>query len=209
MQLDTYDLDGEKVGTVEIQNTLIEEEYSLRILQEAIVAYRNEIRQGTHSTLQRSEISGSTRKLWRQKGTGRARVGSVKNPIWRHGPVVFGPQPRDHGAKINQKARRKAVRVALSERVRQEQLSVLEKLELPTHKTKAFNSILCKFTPILVLLKVPWAGSRLCHWSKAWAPPSTPSVISLHFKGTQEREGSTHLLYRCGLCRRTHHGGDR
>jgi large subunit ribosomal protein L4 len=146
MQLDTYNLDGEKVGTVEIQNTLIEEEYSLRILQEAIVAYRNEIRQGTHSTLQRSEISGSTRKLWRQKGTGRARVGSVKNPIWRHGPVVFGPQPRDHGAKINQKARRKSVRVALSERVRQEQLSVLEKLELPTHKTKAFNSILCKFT---------------------------------------------------------------
>ena len=116
MQLDTYNLDGEKIGSVEIQDKLIQEEYSSRILQEAIVAYRNELRQGTHSTLQRSEISGSTRKLWRQKGTGRARVGSVKNPIWRHGPVVFGPQPRDYGVKINQKARRKAVRVALSER---------------------------------------------------------------------------------------------
>ena len=146
MQLDTYNLDGEKVGSVEIQDKLIQEEYSSRILQEAIVAYRNELRQGTHSTLQRSEISGSTRKLWRQKGTGRARVGSAKNPIWRHGPVVFGPQPRDYGVKINQKARRKAVRVALSERARQEQLSVLEQLELPTHKTKAFNDILRKFT---------------------------------------------------------------
>ena len=146
MQLDTYNLDGEIVGSVEVQDKLIQEEYSSRILQEAIVVYRNELRQGTHSTLQRSEISGSTRKLWRQKGTGRARVGSVKNPIWRHGPEVFGPQPRDHGVKINQKARRKAVRVALSERARQEQLSVLEQLELPTHKTKAFNDILCKFT---------------------------------------------------------------
>ena len=146
MQLDTYNLDGEKVGSVEIQDKLIQEEYSSRILQEAIVVYRNELRQGTHSTLQRSEISGSTRKLWRQKGTGRARVGSVKNPIWRHGPVAFGPQPRDYGVKINQKARRKAVRVALSERARQEQLSVLEQLELPTHKTKAFNGILRKFT---------------------------------------------------------------
>ena len=146
MQLDTYNLDGEKVGSVEIQDKLAQEEYSSRILQEAIVAYRNEMRQGTHSTLQRSEISGSTRKLWRQKGTGRARVGSAKNPIWRHGPVAFGPQPRDHGVKINQKARRKAVRVARSERIRREQLSVLEQLELPTHKTKAFNGILCKFT---------------------------------------------------------------
>ena len=146
MQLDTYNLDGEKIGSVEIQDKLIQEEYSSRILQEAIVAYRNELRQGTHSTLQRSEISGSTRKLWRQKGTGRARVGSAKNPIWRHGPVVFGPQPRDYGVKINQKARRKAVRVALSERARQEQLSVLEQLELPTHKTKALNGILRKFT---------------------------------------------------------------
>ena len=146
MQLDTYNLDGEKVGSVEIQDKLLQEEYSSRILQEAVVVYRNELRQGTHSTLQRSEISGSTRKLWRQKGTGRARVGSAKNPIWRHGPVVFGPQPRDHRVKINQKARRKAVRVALSERARKEQLSVLEQLELPTHKTKAFNGILHKFT---------------------------------------------------------------
>ena len=146
MQLDTYNLDGEKVGSAEIQDKLLQEEYSSRILQEAVVVYRNELRQGTHSTLQRSEISGSTRKLWRQKGTGRARVGSAKNPIWRHGPVVFGPQPRDHRVKINQKARRKAVRVALSERARKEQLSVLEQLELPTHKTKAFNGILHKFT---------------------------------------------------------------
>ena len=146
MQLDTYNLDGEKVGSVEIQDKLIQEEYSSRILQEAIVVYRNELRQGTHSTLQRSEISGSTRKLWRQKGTGRARVGSAKNPIWRHGPVVFGPQPRDYKVKINQKVRRKAVRVALSERARKEQLSVLEQLELSTHKTKVFNGILRKFT---------------------------------------------------------------
>ena len=84
MQLDTYNLDGEKVGSVEIQDKLIQEEYSSRILQEAIVVYRNELRQGTHSTLQRSEISGSTRKLWRQKGTGRARVGSVRTVSYTH-----------------------------------------------------------------------------------------------------------------------------
>ena len=166
MQLDTYNLDGEKVGSVEIQDKLAQEEYSSRILQEAIVAYRNETRQGTHSTLQRSEISGSTRKLWRQKGTGRARVGSAKNPIWRHGPVAFGPQPRDHGVKINQKARRKAVRVALSERIRREQLSVLEQLELPTHKTKAFNGILCKFTEGKCLVVVKDVDNNLERASK-------------------------------------------
>lgn len=161
MLLDTYNLDGEKVGRVEIQDAIVQEEYAPRILQEAVVAYRNGLRQGTHSTLQRSEISGSTRKLWRQKGTGRARVGSIKTPIWRHGPVVFGPKPRDYSVKINQKTRQKAVRIALSERVRQEKLSVLEQLELSTHKTRELNNILLKFTEGKCLVVVRDLDSNL------------------------------------------------
>lgn len=161
MLLDTYNLDGEKVGSVEIQDAIVQEEYAPRILQEAVVAYRNGLRQGTHSTLQRSEISGSTRKLWRQKGTGRARVGSIKTPIWRHGPVVFGPKPRDYSVKINQKTRQKAVRIALSERVRQEKLSVLEQLELSTHKTRELNNILRKFTEGKCLVVVRDLDSNL------------------------------------------------
>ena len=112
------------------------------VLTEAIRLQMASLRQGTHDTKDRSEVSGGGKKPWRQKGTGRARQGSTRAPHWPGGGIVFGPTPRDHGFKMNKKERRLAIKSALSEKYKNKNLCVVDSLEVTTPKTKDLISVL-------------------------------------------------------------------
>lgn len=142
MELQIYSVSGEERGKVSVPTDLLAEKYNENVLQQAVVAERHRLHRGTHSTKVRSTISGSTKKLWRQKGTGRARVGSIKTPIWRHGPVVFGPLPRSYEVKVNKKVKLKATRIAFVQRLREEGIKVIDQINLEDHKTKSLVEIL-------------------------------------------------------------------
>lgn len=112
------------------------------LLYEAVKQHRAGGRRGTHMTKNRALVSGSGRKPWRQKGTGRARVGEVRNPLWRHGGTVFGPQPRDYSYSMPQKARAAALRGALTQRLREGALKIVDALPLEGVKTKGLRDML-------------------------------------------------------------------
>jgi large subunit ribosomal protein L4 len=114
------------------------------LLYEAVKQHRAGARRGTHMTKNRALVSGSGRKPWRQKGTGRARVGEIRNPLWRHGGTVFGPVPRDYSYSMPKKARAAALRSALSQRVLEGALKVVEGFPLLAPKTKALKGLLDK-----------------------------------------------------------------
>ena len=114
------------------------------LLYEAVKQYRANARAGTHATKNRALVSGSGRKPWRQKGTGRARVGEIRTPLWRHGGTVFGPQPRDYSYAMPKKARAAALRSALSQRVKEGALKVVDHFDLAVPKTRELIAILGK-----------------------------------------------------------------
>ena len=133
---------GEKKGNVSLADTVFGIEPNEHVLYSVIKAQRAAMRQGTHKTKNRSEVRGGGRKPWRQKGTGRARQGSIRSPQWVGGGRVFGPAPRDYSLKINRKVRRLALKSALSVRVSEGSLVVLDALTLDKPKTKAMADIL-------------------------------------------------------------------
>jgi large subunit ribosomal protein L4 len=112
------------------------------LLYEAVKQYRAGGRAGTHMTKNRALVSGSGRKPWRQKGTGRARVGEIRNPLWRHGGTVFGPQPRDYSYAMPRKARAAALRSALTQRAKDGSLRVVERFTIEAPKTKELKGLL-------------------------------------------------------------------
>jgi large subunit ribosomal protein L4 len=114
------------------------------LLYEAVKQYRANARAGTHATKNRALVSGSGKKPWRQKGTGRARVGEIRTPLWRHGGTVFGPQPRDYSYSMPKKARASALRSALSQRVKEGALKVVDRFDLAVPKTRELIAILGK-----------------------------------------------------------------
>lgn len=128
--------DGEEVGQANLELKVAKEENAAHIVHRALVRQMNNARQGTASSKTRSEVRGGGRKPWRQKGTGRARAGSIRSPLWRGGGVIFGPKPRDFSQKMNRKERRLALRTALQSRV--EDMVVVEEFveQLPRPKTK-------------------------------------------------------------------------
>jgi large subunit ribosomal protein L4 len=136
--LDVRNLQNEIVGQIELEDSVFGVELKETLIWEAVRHYMAVARRGTHSTKTRSEVRGSTRKLWRQKGTGRARVGGIRSPLWRKGGTTFGPKPRDYEFRFPRKKRLGALRSALSEKIRLDQIVVVEKLDLPSHKTKEF-----------------------------------------------------------------------
>lgn len=125
-----------EVGELDLNNQLIETPYHPYAVKDAVVHYQAGLRSGTHSTKTRGEVAGGSKKPWRQKGTGRARAGTARSPIWRHGGIVFGPQPRDHSISINKKVRKKALCSALAEKMRNRLLYVLDNVDLEEPKTK-------------------------------------------------------------------------
>jgi large subunit ribosomal protein L4 len=134
--LDVVDLNNQKVGQVELSDEVFAGEVNESLLYEAVRQYQAGLRSGTHKTKVRSEVAGSGKKLWKQKGTGRARVGSVRSPIWRHGGTVHGPQPRDYSYKLPRKMLLGALRSALSAKVRDGELKVVQAFSFDDHKTK-------------------------------------------------------------------------
>ncbi|WP_243292384.1 50S ribosomal protein L4 [Bacillus sp. FJAT-47783] len=137
-----YNQNGSAVGEIELNDSVFGIEPNKHVLFEAVVMQRASLRQGTHKVKNRSEVSGGGRKPWRQKGTGRARQGSIRSPQWRGGGTVFGPTPRSYAYKLPKKVRRLAVKSALSTKVLENNIVVLEDLTLEAPKTKEMVSIL-------------------------------------------------------------------
>ncbi len=133
---------GENLGDIELNDNVFGIEPNQQVLYEVVKAQRAAMRQGTHKTKGRSEVRGGGRKPWRQKGTGRARQGSIRSPQWVGGGVVFGPTPRDYSLKVNRKVRRLALRSVLSSKVIDKNLYVLDALSMETPKTKEFVKVL-------------------------------------------------------------------
>ncbi|AIE58643.1 50S ribosomal protein L4 [Bacillus methanolicus] len=137
-----FNQNGSQVGEIELNDAVFGIEPNKHVLFEAVVMQRASLRQGTHKTKIRSEVSGGGRKPWRQKGTGRARQGSIRSPQWRGGGTVFGPVPRSYSYKLPKKVRRLAIKSALSSKVLEENILVLENLVFETPKTKDFVGVL-------------------------------------------------------------------
>jgi large subunit ribosomal protein L4 len=145
--VDIIDLNNQKVGEVDLADAVFGAEVNEALLYEAVRQYQASLRAGTHKTKVRSEVAGSGKKLWKQKGTGRARMGSVRSPIWRHGGTVHGPQPRDYSYKLPRKMLLGALRSALSAKLRDGELRVVQAFEFADHKTKNAAAALKKLEP--------------------------------------------------------------
>ena len=145
--MDVYDLGGQKVvGSLELAEEVFgASQLNEALLWEAVKHYRASMRQGTAATKNRKLVSGSGKKLWKQKGTGRARVGSVRSPLWRHGGTVHGPQPRSYDYAFPKKKLIGALRAALATKVKDGKLTIVESLELGEGKTKLYRDALNKF----------------------------------------------------------------
>lgn len=139
--LKVYDQNNKEAGDITLAPEVFEIPVRPEILHLVVRAQRASWRSGTHSTLNRAAKKGSGAKPWRQKGTGRARAGSNVSPIWRGGAVTFGPQPRDYAFKVNKKVRQLALKMALSARLFDEKITVVNKIELPEAKTKHFAQV--------------------------------------------------------------------
>lgn len=133
---------GQNVGEVELLDSVFGIEPNQQAVYDVVKAQRAAMRQGTHSTKTRTEVRGGGRKPWKQKGTGRARSGSTRSPLWVGGGSVFGPHPRKYVLKVNKKVRRLALKSVLSDKVANDQLKVLDKIELAEVKTKGMVEVL-------------------------------------------------------------------
>ena len=137
LKIDVYNVDGKKVSDVELNENVFGIKPNENIVHEVLINYLANQRQGTQSTKTRSEVSGGGRKPWRQKGTGRARQGSIRAPQWIKGGIALGPKPRSYRYSVNKKERQLAIRSVLSSKVLENQLKVVDKLELSEIKTKS------------------------------------------------------------------------
>ena len=144
-KLKTVDQKNKASGNVEIDDSITDTPYHKHVVSEVVRQFLASKQQGTHSTKNRSEVAYSTRKLYRQKGTGSARSGSAKSPLRRHGGTVFGPQFRNHSIRLNKKTRLLASKSAFAEKIRQDGVMVLDNLELNDNKTKNLKSLLSTF----------------------------------------------------------------
>ena len=143
--VDVLNLNGDKVGTLELDEAVFgPDQVNEALLWEAVKHYRASLRQGTHATKNRKLVAGSGKKLWKQKGTGRARVGSVRSPLWRHGGTVHGPQPRSYDYPFPRKKLLGALRSALAAKLADGKLTVVDSLEIKDAKTKLYRAALDK-----------------------------------------------------------------
>src|SRR3954454_2838777 len=137
MQLDVVNNENKKVGAVDVRDEVFGGRVNTGLVWESVVHANAAERRGTHQTKNRAHVSGSGRKPWRQKGTGRARVGEIRNPLWRKGGTVFGPQPRSYEYALPKKVERGALRAALASKIQEGQLVVVDALTASETKTKA------------------------------------------------------------------------
>ena len=151
-----FDQTGKEVSTVELNDAIFGIEPNESVVFDVVISQRASLRQGTHAVKNRSAVSGGGRKPWRQKGTGRARQGSIRSPQWRGGGVVFGPTPRSYAYKLPQKVRRLALKSVYSEKVAENNLVAIEGLNFDAPKTKEFKQVLANLSidsKVLVVLE--------------------------------------------------------
>jgi len=164
MQLDVVNGENQKVGAVDVRDEVFGGRVNTDLMWESVVHANAAARRGTHATKNRALVSGSGKKPWRQKGTGRARVGSSRTPLWRHGGTVFGPQPRSYDFKLSKKVERGALRAALAQKMRDGALIVVDALAATEIKTKAAVELLkrlgCEGKAVLVDVAVDEKLSR-------------------------------------------------
>lgn len=160
MELNIATPEGSK-GTVSVSDLTFGREFNQDLVHQAVVAYMSAGRQGTKAQKNRSDVSGGGRKPWRQKGTGRARAGSIRSPLWRSGGTTFAARPRDYEQKLNKKMYRAALRCILSELNRQERLIVVESFEVDSPKTKALVQKLAQYNLNEVLIISENVGENL------------------------------------------------
>jgi len=145
MELPIYNMEGERIGTYTVPDELLQEKLNIPLLHQVVVAHLANKRQGTHSTKTRGEVRGGGRKPWPQKGTGRARQGSIRAPQWVGGGVAHGPKPRDYDQKINKRVRKTAIRMAWISKLQDGQVYLVEGLEqIDKPKTRVFKNLLDK-----------------------------------------------------------------
>ena len=156
--LKVLDMTGAEVGTIELADSVFAVEVNAAVLHAAVRAYLLNQRQGTQSTLTRSEVSGGGKKPWRQKGTGRARQGSTRSPQWTHGGIALGPKPRSYTKKLNKKVKQIAMFSALSSKVANNEMVVVDSIVAESYKTKVMAAMLTAVgagKKALVVLEAP------------------------------------------------------
>jgi large subunit ribosomal protein L4 len=158
--VDIIDLNNNKVGTMELSDAVFAAPVNEALLYEAVRHYLATIRRGTAKTKTRHEVAGSGKKLWKQKGTGRARMGSIRSPLWRHGGTVHGPQPRSYEYKLPRKMQLGALRSALSAKLRDGELKVVSEFAIPEIKTKAMQQALHSIEALKTVLLVDNTENR-------------------------------------------------
>jgi large subunit ribosomal protein L4 len=136
MKIAVKNLSNQQVREIEVPDAVFAYPYKEHLIHEAVRAYQAGLRAGTHKTKDRSEVSGSGKKLWRQKGTGRARTGDIRNPKWRGGGTVHGPVPRSHAKDLSVREKKNALKSALSQKAAESRILVIDTLELDSHRTR-------------------------------------------------------------------------
>ena len=175
-QVAVITMERSKSQPLELSDAFTEASYNPFLVKDAVVYQRAKLRQGTHSTKTRSQVAGSTRKLYRQKGTGSARVGDRAATQRRGGGRPHGPKPRSHAIKLNKKVRKSALLGAVAEKLRQGQLLVLDTIAPKTHKTKAFAVALASLDALDALIVTHEIGETLER-----AARNLPGVVVVHF----------------------------
>lgn len=141
-EVEVRNLKNEVVDRLVLSEQVFNYSASETLVWEAVNAYRAARRRGTHATKNRAQVRGSGKKLWRQKGTGRARVGSIRSPLWKKGGTIFGPQPRDYAQALPKKKRRGAIKMVLTDKLKHRRLLVVDELSLESHRTRDFLQLL-------------------------------------------------------------------
>jgi large subunit ribosomal protein L4 len=136
MKIAVKNLSNQQIREIELPDAVFAYPYKEHLIHEAVLAYQAGLRSGTHKTKDRSEVSGSGKKLWRQKGTGRARTGDIRNPKWRGGGTVHGPVPHSHAKDLSVREKKNALKSALSQKAAESRILVIDSLELDNHRTR-------------------------------------------------------------------------
>lgn len=160
MEMKIYDKQAKEVGSLELSDEVFAKEYNEAIIHQVVVAQMNNMRQGSKSTLTRTEVRGGGKKPWRQKGTGNARQGSIRAPQWVKGGVVFAPKPRDFSQKVNKQMKREALKSALSYKFANNEAFIVDSLALDAAKTKEMASVLKNFEMDKTVLIVLGEGDK-------------------------------------------------
>lgn len=175
-----FNMSGSEVGNIDLSDGIFAVEVNEHVMHQAVVQYLANQRQGTQSALTRAEVSGGGRKPWRQKDTGRARQGSIRSPQWTGGGVVFAPKPRDYSFKLNKKVKRAALKSALTTKVNEGKLIVVDELALPEIKTKKMAEVLKNINAVKPLIVIEEGNSNAVLSARNIADVKTAGVNTIN-----------------------------